>query len=89
MKDVDDIIAYITNEYNAPLTAKRYLIGLFNRIDELQNSAESIQISHYKTILQYGKNVRRINYKKLAIIYTVKQNVVTVRRIMAGALVNK
>jgi hypothetical protein len=57
------------------------------QLKSLSHSAESYPISSLKAILQYGYNARRINYKKMAIIYTVHQKTVLVRRVIPGALI--
>jgi hypothetical protein len=36
----------------------------------------------------YGANVKRINYKKMAILFTVFENVVYIHRIIPAATIN-
>lgn len=86
-QDLDEITVYISETYKAPLTAKRYAEGILLTIRSLSIYAESIPVSTRNAIIEkYGKNVRRINYKKHAIIYTVKGSTVVVGRIIVGSL---
>lgn len=53
----------------------------------LSHLAESFPISTKKSILQYGYNARRVNYKKMAVIYTVHSKTVLIRSVIPGALI--
>ena len=85
--DIFQIIDHISTIYKAPLTAERYLIGLYDSIFSLENYAESIAISTKADILKYGNNARTIVFKKLTIVYTVHSNTVIVQTVISGALV--
>ena len=88
IKDLDDLAAYITESCNAPLTAKRYTEGILAEIRSLRNYAESIQFSTRESILlKFGTNIRRINYKKHAILFTVQRNTIVIHRILVGSLI--
>ncbi len=84
MLELEDVIYF---DYKAPLTAFRYIQGLKDMISILKRSPESYSIQTRKSLLQYGSNVRRINYKKMAIIYTVHGDVVYIHRIVPSAMV--
>jgi len=91
-KDFDDLEFAIKYEYQSPQTAFRYLQGLKNKIKELEVSAEIYAIETGKFYQQFGFRVRRINYKKMAIIYTVHENIeyksfVCIRRVMPASLI--
>ncbi len=62
--------------------------GLFNQIKSLTHTAESYPISATKTISHYGYNARRINYKKMAIVYTVHGKTVLIHRVLPSALIS-
>jgi hypothetical protein len=66
-------LLYVINEkYKAPLTAKKYTTELINEVYKLKSSAESFPFCGQQSVIsKYGYNARRINYKKMAIIYTV------------------
>lgn len=87
--DIENLHLYFFEICKSPITAKRYVEGIFNRIKSLTHSAESYPISSVKSILQYGYNARRINYKKMAIIYTVHQKIVLIHRIVSGNLISE
>lgn len=88
LQDLDEITTFISSTYKAPLTAKKYTDGLLVSIRSLRKYAESIPVSTRKTILEkYGINIRRINYKRYAILYNVQGNTVIIRRIIAGSLI--
>ncbi len=85
--DIENLHFYIFENCKSPITAKRYIDGIFHQIKALSHSAESFPISANKFILQYGYNARRINYKKMAIIYTVHGKTVLIRRVIPGSLI--
>ncbi|MFT3753708.1 MAG: type II toxin-antitoxin system RelE/ParE family toxin [Paludibacter sp.] len=80
--DLIDLFNVITFEYKSPDTAKRYLQGLKNTIHSLSKSAESYSIQTRKSLQQYGPSPRRLNYKRMAIIYNVINDVVYIRRVI-------
>ncbi len=86
--DIFEIIDYISEIYKAPLTAEKYLIQLYDTIFSLENFAESIAVSTLNGIIKYGVNARSIAFKKLIIVYTVHSQVVLVRAVIPGALIN-
>ena len=82
-EDYKRLIYGINEKYKAPLTAKKYTSALIKEIYKLKNSAESIPLCSQRTIsAKYGYNARRINYKKMAIIYTVYFNLVVIEAII-------
>jgi hypothetical protein len=87
--DIENLHFYILEICKSPITSKRYIEGIFNKIKSLTHSAESYPITSIKSILQYGYNARRINYKKMAIIYTVHQKTVLIHRVIAGTLISE
>ena len=85
--DLFGIVDYIENELYAPLAAERFYNGLKKAIEKLQYSATAHKISEYSSILQYAADARRINYKGFAIIYTIKNNMVVIQRILHGSII--
>jgi plasmid stabilization system protein ParE len=57
------------------------------KIKSLAKNPESYPIRFNLSLMQYGTDVRRINYKKMAIIYTVNDNTVDIHRIIASSLI--
>ena len=85
--DIIRLIDYIENTYKAPMTAEKYLKGLYREIFGLENYAESIRISDKKSVLRFGVNARSIRYKNVSIIYTVHGNRAIVRAVTANKLI--
>ena len=85
--DRSDLFNFITLECKSLVTAKKYLKGIQAAIKNLEYSAESYQIQTSHFFLRYGSNVRRTNYKRMAIIYTVHSGIVYIHRIIASALI--
>jgi hypothetical protein len=86
-EDIRDLTNYIVTTCKAPLTSTVYMKGLFKTINGLQKSADAHPISTGKFSKRYGWNARRINHKKMAIIYTIHDHSVLINRIISGALV--
>jgi len=80
--DLNDLFNVITFEYKSPITAGRYIQGLKDTILSLSNNAESFSIQTRKSLQQYGPSPRRLNYKQMAIIYNVINDVVYIRRVI-------
>jgi plasmid stabilization system protein ParE len=86
--DIYDLIYYIRDELSEPLTARRYHDKLIETIQKLSIYAGSIAISQSNFIQsQYGPNARRVNFKKLAIIYIIDGDYVYIQRIIPGSLI--
>ena len=88
LRDIDNIFDYIAFELLEPNTAEKYIRGIYEAIKHLSYYGASIAVSERDFLLsQYGSNVRSINYKKMAIIYTVENNEIIIQRVMAGSLI--
>lgn len=85
--DIYQIIDHISNIYKAPITAEKFLIGLYDVLFSLENGAESLPISTKSDILKYGINARSITFKKLIIVYTVHGKIVFIKTVISGALI--
>lgn len=77
---------FIKEEVHAPLTAKRYMLGLEKEIKKLENSAGSLAIDE-ELSRQLGIEVRRTNYKNTAIIYSVEEETAYVHHIIPQKMV--
>jgi plasmid stabilization system protein ParE len=88
LQDIENVHDYIAYELLEPITADKYIRGIYDAIKHLSCYGVSIAVSERSFLLsQYGSNVRNINYKKMAIIYTVENNEIIIQRIMAAALI--
>ncbi len=86
--DLDNLSNVISINYKAPATALKYLNGLFQEMRKLTNSAHVYPIQTIKTLQQYGPYPRRVNYKKMAIIYNLVGDVVYIRSIIPSNIIS-
>ncbi len=85
--DLNELEEFIVDECHAPLTAKRKLEDLDNRLNWLEKYAELPAID-FNLSFQYGILVRTIPYgKKMTIVYTVEDNIVYIHRIMPQSMI--
>ena len=85
--DLRNLAFIISENYKSPLTAVNYLRGIDKELKKLSRSAESHIIQTRSYFRQYGLNVRRLNYKKMTIIYTVVNNTVYIQRIIPASTI--
>ena len=88
-EDLDNLFNAITVDYQSPITAFRYTQGIIDKIESLAIVPTAFAIRHNQLFQQYGFNARRVNYKKMAIIYTIHDNMVFIHRIIAGSLITE
>jgi plasmid stabilization system protein ParE len=86
-QDLIHLSNIIRFEYKSPITATQYLKGIYNEIKRLSQNADTFKIQTHCSFLQYGKNVRRINYKKMTIIYTVVGNTTYIQRVVPSSTI--
>jgi len=86
-QDIKQLSDVIKHQYKSPLTAFNYLQGLVDEIKKLRVSAESYIIQTRKSFTKYGYNVRRVNYKKMAILYTVSNKTVYIHRVVPASTI--
>ena len=88
LQDIENVHDYIAYELFEPITADKYIRGIYDAIKHLSLYGASVAVSKRDSLLsKYGSDVRNINYKKMAIIYTVENNEIIIQRIMAAALI--
>jgi plasmid stabilization system protein ParE len=85
--DLEELADTISYTYSSPMTSKRYMKELKTKIKSLAKNPEAYPVRFNLSLLQYGIFVRRINYKKMAIIYTVNNHTVHIHRIIASSLI--
>ena len=85
--DFKSYITYIMLDCDAPLTAIKHYVGIVDALKSLERNPFVNQVKDSASLRRYGINVRRENYKKMAIIYTIHENVVYVHRILAGSMI--
>ena len=88
LQDIDNVHDYIAYELFEPITADKYIRGIYDAIKYLSLYGASIAVSERDFLLsQYGLTVRNITYKKMAIVYTLNKDEIIIQRIMTGALI--
>jgi plasmid stabilization system protein ParE len=88
LQDIENVHDYIAYELFEPITADKYIRSIYDAIKYLAFYGISVAVNERDFLLsQYGPTVRNINYKKMAIIYTVENNVIIIQRIMAASLI--
>lgn len=85
--DFEEYIDYIISECSAPLTALRHYENFYYTLKSLENMPCSLPIQNGLYFLRFGSNVRRLNFKKMAIIYTIHHETVYIHRIIAAKLI--
>ncbi len=86
-EDFRDLYRCIVYNYKAPMTAFKYMNGLNQTIRSLETFPYANAVRTNSSLQQYGKNVRRVNYKKMAIIYIVLDDIVSILRIIPGNMI--
>lgn len=84
LQDTKMLVSYIRDIYQAPLTAKRYMQGLRLSMSWLNDNAH-LFTPIPELSLQYGMEVRRLNYKNTAVLYSIIGTTVYVHRVMPAA----
>ena len=87
MNDVDDLLYFIKIECNSPITARKYIDGIFKTIRIILKQPASFPLFDSKLAQRYGFDVRKINYKKVTIMYSVYEQLIYIHRIMASSLI--
>ena len=88
-KDIENLRFVITEIFKSPNTATVYVEELRKEINLLAISAESFPVSTLSSVIKYGHNARRINYKKMSIIFTIHNDIVLIHRIIAGSMLTE
>ena len=93
-KDIYSLFDFIAEEYKSPLTAAKYIQGIYDEINKLSTQACIHRIEKATFYRQFGFAVHRINYKKMAIIfsvieYNVPEKFVWIHRVMAASLITE
>lgn len=85
--DLDNLERYIVEQCSAPITAARQFELLYKTLDWLEQYAE-LPAVHVPLSIQYGKIMRTIPFgKKMAIIYSVEDEIVYIHRIMPQSMI--
>jgi plasmid stabilization system protein ParE len=86
--DIDSVYSYIVDVVFALMAALEYRIGIYDTINRLSTVGASIAVSQNLSLqVLYGHDVRTTTYKKMTIVYNIVDDVVLVRRVVAGSLI--
>ena len=80
--DLRNLSHAIAFQHYSPITAIRYIKGVYKEFEWLESNAETLKIQTRKSFLQYGFNVRCIHYKKMTINYVMSNNTAYIQRII-------
>jgi len=86
-KDLRNLSNTISYKYKSPATAIKYLREIYQEMGKLSVMAESLSVQKSTYFLQYGFNVRRLNYKKMTIIYTVIDYTAYIQRVVPSSTI--
>ena len=86
-KDFYAYISHIQAQYGMPITALKHYEELSAAINNLKTNPERYPIRQNLSLQRYGTNVRRVNYKKMAIIYTIDGLEVYIHRVIPSSMV--
>lgn len=84
--DIRNLRDAIKDSYRAPLTAKRYVADLNAKMQWLADGADYFPIVP-ELSYQLGLEIRRLNFKRMAILYSVEDDKVFVHRIIPQNMV--
>ena len=71
--DFDNYIDHIIYEYAAFMTASKHHDEIIEALKKLERNPFVNAVRDNISLRRYGTNVRRENYKKMAIIYTISR----------------
>ena len=86
-EDFENYIDYIEIECNMPMTAAKHKAGILEKLLELSENPHINPIRYSESLRQFGISVRRVNFKKMAIIYTIHTDKVFIHRIVASSMI--
>ncbi|MDO9152351.1 MAG: hypothetical protein Q7U47_01355 [Paludibacter sp.] len=86
--NIDDYIDFIFYEYKSPLTSLRHKEGLIKTINELSKNANVYKYCSNKSVTDiYGIFSKRINYKQMAIIFSIYNDTVIIHAVLKQSVI--
>jgi plasmid stabilization system protein ParE len=79
-EDINQYIEIIIHTCDEPQTAKKYYDALYNELRRIEKYPKANAIIHNNSF-PYGINVRRADFNKTAVLYTVNGHTVYVHRV--------
>ena len=87
--DIENVIDYIEYELFNPIAARRFFKGVYAKIDGLRLNAGIFAKSTYRDVMKYDIAARHVIYKEFAVIYSIRDNLVIVHRVIHGSLIKR
>lgn len=84
--DIENLRFAISEIFKSPRTAVVYVEELRKEINFLAISADSLPVSTLNSVTKYGHNARRINYKKMSIVFTIHNDIVLIHRVIPASM---
>jgi hypothetical protein len=81
--DIFNYVLHIETEYDLPITAAKIYDELIDTIYSIAQNPFQYSIRTDFWYSKYGNNVRRVNYKSRAIIYTIENNTIKIHRVVS------
>lgn len=85
VENLNQVFRFIHDECAAPATARIYMQDLRAEVERLKVSA-GVFAPDLRLTEQVGFEVRRLNYKKMAVLFSIEGNKVVVFRILPQCL---
>ena len=83
--DIKELYDYIAFDKGFPMTAERYVDGIYDTIHNLALTGNMVAVNYNDGLQrQYGASVRTRIYKKMTIIYTIVDEFVIVHSVRPG-----
>ena len=86
-EDMRELFYFIAHEKGMPNTAQKYLQGLKEAIENIAKYPTAFSVRNYRSLFQFGYNVRIVNYKKMSVIYTIHEGFVYIHRVIAANMI--
>ena len=82
LHDIDDIADNILNISKSINIAEKYIEGLYSEINKLSIHGASLSFCQNEDVTSiYGKYIRRMNYKKLTVLFFIKNDTILIQEI--------
>ena len=85
VENLNQVFRFIHDDCAAPATARIYMEELKAEVERLRVSA-GVFAPNMRLTDQMGFEVRRLNYKKMAVLYSIEGNKVIILRIIPQSL---
>jgi len=81
--NIFNYVLYIEEEYDLPVTASKIYDELIDKIYSIAKNPLQYSIRTDFWYSKFGNEVRRVNYKSRAIIYTIENSIIKIHRIVS------